>query len=149
MSTTDSIPRPASPRLIMERPFGLTPDMTFEKYLEHPVCALSAYNYKVEASIGVTLENLAPALCVFDTGAGPNLIRADLLPDETLHQLDTSRKVVILRSASTHQLSVLGITSLTVDVNGYRCRQPFVVTRQLTSDVILGTTFIDGHVENI
>ena len=133
----------------MERPFGLPPDITFEEYLEHPICTLSPYNYKVEASVGVIADKLQKSLCVFDTGAGPNLIRADLLPDDVIHRLNTTRKVVNLRSASTHQISVLGITHLTVEVNGYRCRQPFVVVRQLTSDVIIGTTFIDEHVENI
>ena len=133
----------------MERPYGLPHDVTFEDYLKIPVCALSAYNYKVQASIGATTDDIAPALCVFDTGAGPNLIRADLLSENVLRKLDRKRKIVNLRSASTHQIEVLGITSLIVEVNGYRCRQPFVVTRNLTSDVILGTTYIDEHVENL
>ena len=77
----------------MERPYGLPHDVKFEDYLKIPVCALSAYNYKVQASIGATTDDIAPASCVFDTGAGPNLIRADLLSENVLQKLNRKRKL--------------------------------------------------------
>ena len=63
------------------------------------MCALSAYNYKVEASVGLYRDSLTPALCVFDTGAGPNLIRADMLPDSVLTKLEHDANVIRLVTA--------------------------------------------------
>ena len=44
---------------------------------------------------------------------------------------------------------MLGIVHLYVNINGYCVKQPFVVVKELSCDVLLGTTFIDNHTENI
>ena len=116
---------------------------------EAVINALSAYNYKVEASLGSSFAKPTPALCVFDTGAGPNIVRANVLPPEALESLAKASDKTRLVSASSDELTVLGTILLMVKVGQYSCRQPFVVVRSLTSDAILGTTFIDRHVENI
>ena len=120
-----------------------------EDYQKKPVCQLSGYNYKVEAKFGPTVSSQVPRLTVFDTGAGPNLIRASLLPPEMLANIDRQRSIVKLTSASKHPLDVLGIVTLTLTVSTLRVRQPFVVVRQLGADVILGCTFSDLCVEAI
>ena len=119
------------------------------QYLQGKVCQLSAWNYKVEALVGPTQDSQVKMLTVFDTGAGPNLIRAALLPDEVLNTIDTRRKVVSLCSASNHKLDVLGVVTLTVTIADLRVRQPFVVVSKLGADVILGCTFIDHCVDEI
>ena len=133
---------------IFQRPFGVPRDMTMSEYTRNPICTLSPYNYKVEASLLLD-KTEHPCLCVLDTGAGPNLIRAGHLPEHMLSKLERDRKVVNLRSASNHAMEILGIIHLTIKVGEYSCRQPFAVSKTLTSDVILGATFIDAHVENI
>lgn len=120
-----------------------------EQYLGDRVCALSKYNYKVEAHIGPTQSDCVAMSTVFDTGAGPNLIRADMRPDSTIVELDRNRQVVNLASASKRRLTTFGIVSLTIRVGSFVTRQPFVVCRQLGADAILGCTFIDTHTEAI
>ena len=134
---------------LVQTPFGLPKDTSIQQYLANPLCSLSSLNYKVEASFNTHKEAWRPLLCVLDTGAGPNLIRADLLPDDTLKKLDTSRAVVNLSSASGHGLDVLGITRLSVRVGSQVTSHDFVVSRQLSTDVLLGCHFIDSAVEDI
>lgn len=88
-------------------------------------------------------------MTVFDTGAGPNLIRADMLPDELLSSFYSSRDVVNLAGAGGHRLNVLGFTLLHVLIGALTCTQPFVVVRTLGANALLGTTFIDSQVEAI
>ena len=133
----------------MSRPFGLPKHITLEKYLSTPVCMLSAYNYKVEASIRSNPNDWSSFLSVADTGAGPNLIRADCVPPEVLAKINRDRHVVNLASASKHKLHTIGIVNLHVNLGGYKCRQPFVVVRRLAADVTLGCTFPDEHVESL
>ena len=138
---------PETSRLV--KPFGLPKETKVEEYRADPLCTLSSLNYKVEASINTHKDTWRPLLSVLDTGAGPNLIRADLLPEPVLHKLDTSREVVNLSSASGHGLDVLGITRLSVKVGSQVTTHDFVVSRQLSTDVLLGCHFIDNAVEDI
>lgn len=94
-------------------------------------------------------RNTIDTLCFFYKGTGANVIRADHLPDEVLHIMETEKQAVHLRSESTHQPTSLGVLNLTVRIKVYYRRKPFVVVRQLTLDVILGTTFINDHDEKI
>ena len=41
---------------------------------------MKSRNYKFVVSVGVSNSALAPVVAVLDTGAGPNLIREDVLP---------------------------------------------------------------------
>eukprot|EP00171_Calliarthron_tuberculosum_P021901 IDg21901t1 len=128
-------------------PFWLPPTVTVDEYRRDPVCHLSFFNYKLEALICPTKDTQRQHLTVLDTGAGPNLIRAALLPEDTLNKLDQSRETVNLSSASKHRLDVMGLVSLTVTVADLSIRQTFVVVRQLGADVILGCQFIDSAVD--
>ena len=134
---------------IAQRPYGLPPARTYSDYVADPVCPLSAHNYKLDMAIGASPTRYRKVLSVLDTGAGPNVIRADAVPDGLVDSIDTSKNVVNLSSASRDPLDVLGILYLHVKIAGYSCKQPFVVVRELSSDALLGTTFIDEHVEVI
>lgn len=123
--------------------------MTVAQYRADPVCHLSYFNYKLNARIGPTKDAQLERLTVLDTGAGPNLIRSGLVPEEFLAQMDKSREVVNLSSASKHRLDVLGLIPLTITVADLTIRQTFVVVRQLGADVILGCHFIDKALEFI
>ena len=63
--------------------------------------------------------------------------------------MDTSRELVNLASASNHRLDTLGVAVLTVTTGTYTTRQPFIVVRQLGTDVILGCTYIDSSIDSI
>lgn len=71
----------------MERPHGLRPDRTMVDYLMDTVYMLSPYNSNVKSTIGLNYATQMNALRLFDTVAGPNLIRALLLPDEVIFRL--------------------------------------------------------------
>ena len=133
---------------VLSRPYGLPKSVKMCDYMGESVCFLSPHNYKVEARIGVNSSAQHELLTVLDTGAGPNLIRAAVLPQRLLQSLD-SRGVVRLASASKHRLDVLGVTQLVVTVGSLVTRQPFVVVRNLGTDALLGCTFADKHIESI
>ena len=116
------------------------------QYRSDPICYLSKFNYKVSAMIGPDVSSLRPHLTVLDTGAGPNLIRADLLPEQVISKINRSREIINLSSASNHKIDVLGTTLLTVKVGDQLTRTQFVVVRNLGADVILGCQYIDSAV---
>eukprot|EP00171_Calliarthron_tuberculosum_P017931 IDg17931t1 len=147
--TLPSPMQPPSPIIQGVEPFGLPSCMDLDDYRDDPVCYLSQFNYKLEARVGPSVQDQQCLLTVLDTGAGPNLIRADLLPQRLLDELDRSQEVINLASASKHRLDVLGITQLTVTIASYTARMPFVGVRQLGTDVILGCHFIDKAVDSI
>ena len=134
---------------VLRRPFGLPRNITVAQYRQDPVCFLSTYNYKVAAFIGTTDLSAQPTLTVFDTGAGPNLIRSDCIPPKALRELKSAKEFANISSASKHRIQVLGITTLSVRVADHVCRQQFLVVRNLNADAILGTTFIDTQVDAI
>ena len=104
---------------LLQRPYGLPQGIHVSEYRKDPVCFLSTTNYKVAARIGPTTEEAAGILTVFDTGAGPNLIRADCLKPEVLQRLRSAREFANISSASRHRLEILGIATLTVTINAH------------------------------
>ena len=134
---------------LLIRPFGLPRSITIQEYRKDPICYLSTYNYKVAAQIGTSDKFTNDVLTVLDTGARPNLIRADCTPKEALSNLRSATEFATIASASRHRIHVIGIATLTVRVGEHTCRQPLLVVRNLSADVILGTTYIDSQVEYI
>jgi hypothetical protein len=47
------------------------------------VCLLASRNYKVSATVGVSTVVATPVYAILDTGAGPNLVREDVLHART------------------------------------------------------------------
>ena len=148
MDTIPTVGDEYGSKSILSRPYGLPKSVKMCDYMERSICFLSPRNYKVEARIGVNTSAQHELLTVLDTGAGPNLIRAAVLPQRLLQSLDP-RGVVRLANASKHRLDVLGVTQLVVTVGSLVTRQPFVVVRNLGTDALLGCTFADKHIEAI
>jgi len=147
-----SLIRPAQypPSAASSQPlYGLPPGISIAEYWNDPICKLSGLNYKVEATVETSRGNWLQLLAVVDTGAGPNLIRADLLSAELLHQIDKDQNIVNLASASGHSLDVLGIISIPVRIGNHVSSTKFVVSRALNADVLLGCHYIDKEVEDI
>ncbi len=137
------VPRPG--------PFGLPVTISVSEYRTglNPVCHLSQYSYKVNAMIGATREKQQQVLTVLDTGAGPNLIKASILPGGVLSSIDRDQEIVRLSSASNHPLDTVGIVTLTVIVGCKTCRQQFGRRPRLGADAILGCQYIDHEVKSL
>ena len=133
----------------VEAPFGLPPVMAYEEYLEDLVYQLRWFNYKVTAQIGHNRNILTPMLTVIDTGAGPYLISEGAGSEETLRNIDTSKKIANLRGASCHKLHTLGIVTLAVKVGNKISRCLLVVVLNLEADALLGCSYTDLFVEAI
>ena len=99
--------------------------------------------------VGAKPTELKQYLSVADTGAGPNLIRADCVPPEILANVNRDRRIVNLASASKHKLQTIGVVHLWMDIGGYACRETFVFVRRLASDVIIGCMFLYDHSESL
>ena len=110
---------------------------------------ISVYNYKVEVAVGAKPTDLKQYLSVPDTGSGPNVIRADCVPQEIFANVNRDRHIVNLASASWHKLHTIRVVCLWMDIGAYECRQPFAVVRRLASDVIIGCKFCDDHAESL
>ncbi len=66
-------------------PLGLPPRTTIGEYRANSICALSWFDYKVDARIGPSIKSQQQRLTVIDTGAGPNLIERNLSLGRTRH----------------------------------------------------------------
>ena len=134
---------------LLQRPYGPPHGIRVSEYRKDPVCFLSTTNYKVAARIAPSPDSATGTVTVFDTGAGPNLIRADCVEREVLNRLRSAHEFANISSASRHRLEILGIATLSVSVGEHSVRQPFLVSKNLNADAILGTTYIDANVEYI
>jgi hypothetical protein len=58
---------------------------------------MASRNYKVSATVGVSTEVSTPVYAILDTGAGPNLVGEDVLPEDWLRYRvagDTTYQVI-------------------------------------------------------
>jgi Retroviral aspartyl protease len=90
-----------------------------------------------------------PVYAILDTGAGPNLVREDVLPEDWLRYrvaVDTTYQVI---GASGRSLPQSRVVTLSVQLGRLRAQARFIVVKQLASGCILGCQFIDRHVKSI
>jgi Aspartyl protease len=113
------------------------------------VTLFQSRNYKVCVSLGVRSSVLAPVRAVFDTGAGPNLVRDDLLPRGWESLLVPNQPLPRITNASGKRMPVRGVIVLHTQVGDLRTRVRFYVVPGLGVPCILGCNFIDLHVRSI
>jgi hypothetical protein len=116
-----------------------------------PVHLFQSRNYKLCVSIGVTANVLTPvrAGAVLDTGAGPSLIRKDVLPKDLERLLIQYVALPRITNASGMQMPARGLIVLYVKVGGLLKRVRFYVMPGLAVPCILGCGFINLHVKTI
>ena len=131
------------------RSTSLPVEIASHQYCIDPLLKLGQYNYKLNADVGFSDGTWARALTVLDTGAAPNLIRADLVPIKALAQTHKPNELINLASASGHKIDVLGTINVKVRVGSMVHKHEFIVSRQLHADVLLGCQFIDKSVQSI
>ena len=102
-------------------------------------------NYKVFVSIGCSPLASTTARAILDTGAGPNLVHADMLPRSALNSLRTS-KLPTVRDASRRTVNILGAMPLYLRIGSLQVKMWFLVASNLAARCILGTSFMDRYV---
>jgi hypothetical protein len=110
---------------------------------------MASRNYKVSATVGVTTTVATPVYAILDTGAGPNLVREDVLSEDWLRYRmagDTTYQVI---GANGRSLPQRGVVTLWVQLGRLRAQARFIVVKQLAAGCILGCQFIDRHVKCI
>lgn len=108
-----------------------------------------SHNYKLGVSIGLTRAVLFPVRSVLDTGAGPNLVREDILPSGWDRLLIPNLPLPRITNASGKRMPVKGVITLFVQVGNLVRRVRFYVTPGLGVPCILGCNFINLHVRSI
>jgi hypothetical protein len=92
---------------------------------------------------------LAPVKAVFDTGAGPNLVREGILPKGWERFLIPNQPLPRNNNASGKRMPVRGVITLYVHVGVLVRRVRFYVVPVLGTPCILGCNFINLHVRSI
>jgi Retroviral aspartyl protease len=106
-------------------------------------------NYKVSASVGVTTAVLSPVRAILDTGAGPNMIRATVLPEDWERYRVFGAPTLNIVGAGGRRLRQSGTTTLHVEIGGIKFRARFLVMETLAAECILGCQFSNRHVSAI
>lgn len=105
-------------------------------------------NYKIFVSIWLEFSRTHPVSCVFDIGAGPDLINAVVLGQrwlKNLHQCDTLE----IRGALNTRLAVTGTITLHLQLSKTRTRVSFSVVDRFAVPVLFPATFIGKSVKSI
>jgi Retroviral aspartyl protease len=100
-------------------------------------------------SVGLTRNVLHPIIAELDTGAGPNLIRKDLLPKNWDVYRIPGLQFPRITNASGRRIAARGVVQLHVQVGGLVRRVCFYVTTCLAVPCILGCNFISLHAKAI
>ena len=110
---------------------------------------LKSRNYKVSASVGVNTAVISPVRAILDTGAGPNLIRATVLPEDWERYRVFGAPTLNIVGAGGRRLRQSGTVTLHVEIGGIKLRARFLVMETLAAECILGCQFINRHVSAI
>jgi hypothetical protein len=131
------------PRKILSRPVK-------KALLEvEAVCSLATHNYKISATVGVSATVLTPVSAILDTGAGPNLIREKVLPEDWERYRIPGPPEFYIVGAGGRRLLQKGNITFTVQVGTIKVQARFIVVEGLAAECILGCQFIGRQVQAI
>jgi hypothetical protein len=102
---------------------------------------LATRNYKVSATVGVSSTVLTPVSAILYTGAGPNLIRETVLPEDWERYRIPGLPAFHIVGAGGRRLLQNGNIALTVQFGTLKVQAP--------AECILGCQFIDRQVQAI
>ena len=91
---------------------------------------------------------MVPTSSVLDTGAGPNLIHAKVLPANWKHYLKPLSGPPLI-AANRHRLNAIGEIPLYLRLGEFRAKVHFAVVTNMAVTCILGTSFIDRFLNAI
>lgn len=112
----------------------------------NPHRALETPNYKIYTYLESSKPNSKRVFTILDTGAGPNILRSDLLPKEaTFYPLDSAN----LESASVEEILISGIEIVELQIGDTVVRTETYVSSNLKTAFIVGCHFCYRMVESI
>jgi len=107
-------------------------------------------NFEISASYQLAPWQTAdPARAVIDTGAGPSVIHADMLPEGWTEYASRAPPRTLVSDASGQLLKVNAEVSLTIYVGGAAMKYEFLVVKALSVPLILGWDFQRNYVDTI
>ena len=133
----------------------IDPDVIYGPYMRCPrrlddlVCVLTATQYVVSCSVRPDPHNLRPFSAVFDTGSGSNLMRRSALFARWELYLVRNETVTRLADANGRLLQLLGVKLLRARFANTFFHLPLVVADSFAVYVIIGTRFMNQHVDAI
>ena len=107
-----------------------------------------AKNHKVYADIGPTFGLMSRVLSVFDTGAGPNLVRKSELPVR-MESLVSFGRTQDIGDANNRPLRTLGTIKMPVRHGSFVSAGKFIVCEKLVVPLILGADYCDRFMQAI
>jgi Retroviral aspartyl protease len=99
--------------------------------------------------VGVSTVVATPVRDILDTGAGPNLVRAEILPTDWEKYRVAGAPALQILGAGGRRLKKSGAILLHVEICGLKTRMQFVVIPGLAAECNLGCQFIFLHVRSI
>ena len=107
-------------------------------------------NFEIGASYQLApWQTPVPTRAVVDTGAGPSVIRADMLPEGWTEYASRAPPRTQVSDASGQLLKVNAEVSLTIYVGGAAMEYEFLVVKALSVPLILGWDFQRNYVDTI
>jgi len=113
----------------------------------HRVLAPVYRQYTIPAALGFDEARMRLMTPTLDTGAGPSIIRADALPRGWEKRLHPRAHLPHIVDANKNPISARGMITLRLSSGGFATDVDFVVVQRLAVPVLLGTSFINRHVE--
>ena len=92
---------------------------------------------------------LTPVSAILDTGAGPNLIRETVLPEDWERYRIPGHPAFHIVGAGGRRLLQKGNIALTVQLGTLKVQARFIVVESLAAECTLGCQFIDRQVQAI
>jgi hypothetical protein len=106
---------------------------------------LKSRNYKVSTAVGVSTTVLSHVRAILDTIAGPNLVRASILPDDWEQYRVLGEPTLNIVGAGGRRLWQKGTVTMIVEIGRLQIKSRFFVIEGLAADCILGCLFINKH----
>lgn len=126
-------------RLGMKKPYGF----------KGTLLVLRKRNFALNAFVRLDQEDPKETTAILDTGAGPSVVREDILPCGWQRLASRAPKSTHVCDASGQLLKARGVLELSVIVNGKPMEFEFLVVRALSVPLILGMDFQKEHVKAI
>ena len=106
-------------------------------------------HYEIAATIGPCQRAMHSCRPVLDTGAGINLVRPNVLPANWQSYAEKLERTPRIKDANNNRLIENYAIHLYIDVGCAKVFDRFFVAEHLSVPCILGTEFMDNHVEAI
>jgi len=113
----------------------------------HRVWAPVYRQYTVPAAVGCDETRMRLMTLTLDTGAGPSIIWADALPKGREKRLHRRPHLSHIEDANKNPISARGMITLRLSSGGFSTDVDSVFVKRRAVPVLLGTSFINRHVE--